>query len=175
MAVFALLCVARANQLFMQAPVALPEVAPVVYPTFRAPSQVFLRGAPRQAQAPFPALSLVVGVLGGAAAALAVTGRFAPQGEGVSRVSELLMSNRRNLKKEKRLRNRMNAFRFKKRTFGNKRFQRRDYAKEAAIQEEDNMFYSLIFTATAEEARMLEQEEKEKAKQERQSPQKQAA
>merc|ERR1740138_1838907 len=50
---------------------------------------------------------------------------------------------RTNLKKDKRQRNRVNAFRFKKGP---------DYAAEQKKADEDNKFFSLVFTYSAEEA-----------------------
>ena len=66
------------------------------------------------------------------------------------------MSCRTNLKKEKRSRNRINAFRFKKGGFVRRRFNGPDYAAEAKKQEEDNQFFSLIYTYSAEEAAAAE-------------------
>mmetsp|Transcript_7770 Transcript_7770/g.24320 ORF Transcript_7770/g.24320 Transcript_7770/m.24320 type:complete len:129 (+) Transcript_7770:44-430(+) len=62
------------------------------------------------------------------------------------------MACRSNLKKEKRLRNRVNAFRFKKGGFGKKRFSNNrfeDRAVAAAKATEDAEFLSLIFTQSA--------------------------
>ena len=60
---------------------------------------------------------------------------------------------RTNLKKEKRARNRVNAFRFKKGGFTRtRRFNGPDYAAEQKKADEDNKFFSLIFTYSAEEA-----------------------
>ncbi|EOD28097.1 hypothetical protein EMIHUDRAFT_468761 [Emiliania huxleyi CCMP1516] len=62
------------------------------------------------------------------------------------------MACRSNLKKEKRLRNRVNAFRYKKGGFGKKRFSNNrfeDRAVAAAKATEDAEFLSLIFTQSA--------------------------
>jgi len=64
------------------------------------------------------------------------------------RSSEPLMAMRRNLKKEKRLRNRQNAFRFKQPT-PRFRFNRRN-DPDPKLAGEDAEFYSKIFTYTAE-------------------------
>eukprot|EP00322_Chrysochromulina_rotalis_P030345 CAMPEP_0115853788 /NCGR_PEP_ID=MMETSP0287-20121206/13685_1 /TAXON_ID=412157 /ORGANISM="Chrysochromulina rotalis, Strain UIO044" /LENGTH=125 /DNA_ID=CAMNT_0003307877 /DNA_START=44 /DNA_END=421 /DNA_ORIENTATION=- len=58
---------------------------------------------------------------------------------------------RTNLKKEKRARNRVNAFRFKKGGFQKKRFNNGpDYAADQKKADEDNKFYALMFSFTAE-------------------------
>lgn len=55
------------------------------------------------------------------------------------------MGCRTNLKKDKRLRNRINAFRFKKGGFVNKRrFNGPDYAAEQKKADEDNQFFSMV-------------------------------
>ena len=59
------------------------------------------------------------------------------------------MACRTNLKKEKRLRNRTNAFRFKKGGFTKRRFNGPDYAAEQKKADEDNQFYSLVRAETA--------------------------
>merc|ERR1719486_517912 len=59
---------------------------------------------------------------------------------------------RTNLKKDKRLRNRVNAFRFKKGPVFKRRFNGPDYAAEQKKADEDNKFFSLVFTYSAEEA-----------------------
>lgn len=74
------------------------------------------------------------------------------------------MACRTNLKKEKRQRNRVNAFRFKKGGFVRRRFNGPDYAKEAANQEDDNAHYALVFTYSAEAAAAEEAAAKEAAK-----------
>ena len=63
------------------------------------------------------------------------------------------MSCRQNLKKEKRIRNRVNAFRFKKQVFKFRRFDNSaQSAEDAKKADEDNKFYSMVFTTLAEEA-----------------------
>jgi len=75
------------------------------------------------------------------------------------------MACRTNLKKEKRARNRVNAFRFKKGGFVRRRFNNGpDYAAEAKKEQEDNDFFSMVFTYSAEEAAAAEAEAKEAAK-----------
>ena len=60
---------------------------------------------------------------------------------------------RTNLKKDKRVRNRVNAFRFKKGGFTKKRFNNGpDYAAEQKKADEDNKYMALIFSYSAEEA-----------------------
>ena len=54
------------------------------------------------------------------------------------------MGCRTNLKKEKRQRNRINAFRFKKGGFTKRRFNGPDYAAEQKKADEDNKFFSLV-------------------------------
>ena len=55
------------------------------------------------------------------------------------------MACRTNLKKEKRVRNRVNAFRFKKGGFVSKRrFNGPDYAAQQKKADEDNQFYSMV-------------------------------
>jgi hypothetical protein len=54
------------------------------------------------------------------------------------------MSCRTNLKKEKRQRNRVNAFRFKKGGFTPRRFNAPNYAAEAKKAEEDDKFLSMV-------------------------------
>lgn len=55
------------------------------------------------------------------------------------------MSCRTNLKKEKRQRNRINAFRFKKGGFSKRRFNNGpDYAAQQKAADEDSKFYSLV-------------------------------
>ena len=71
---------------------------------------------------------------------------------------------RTNLKKDKRIRNRVNAFRFKKGGFVRRRFNGPDYAAEAKNQEDDNNHYSLVFTYSAEAAAAEEQAAKEAAR-----------
>lgn len=61
------------------------------------------------------------------------------------------MACRTNLKKEKRQRNRVNAFRFKKGGFQKKRFNGPDYAAEARKAEEDNKYMAMVFTHAEEE------------------------
>ena len=61
------------------------------------------------------------------------------------------MACRTNLKKEKRQRNRVNAFRFKKGGFQKKRFNGPDYAAEARKAEEDNKYMAMVFTHVEEE------------------------
>ena len=73
------------------------------------------------------------------------------------------MGCRTNLKKEKRVRNRINAFRFKKGGFVRRRFGP-DYAAEQAKADADNQFYSMVFTYTAEAAALAEEEAKKEAK-----------
>ena len=73
------------------------------------------------------------------------------------------MGCRQNLKKEKRVRNRINAFRFKKGGFVRRRFGP-DYAAEQAKADADNQFYSMVFTYTAEAAALAEEEAKKEAK-----------
>ena len=73
------------------------------------------------------------------------------------------MACRSNLKKEKRLRNRVNAFRFKKGGFVRRRFGP-DYAAEQAKADADNQFYSMVFTYSAEAAALAEEEAKKEAK-----------
>jgi len=68
------------------------------------------------------------------------------------------MACRQNLKKEKRLRNRINAFRFKK-SAAPTRFYRNHAADDAKNANEDNEVYSLIFTHSAAAA-AAEQAEK---------------
>ena len=74
------------------------------------------------------------------------------------------MGCRTNLKKDKRQRNRVNAFRFKKGGFVRRRFNGPDYAAEAKNQEDDNNHYSLVFTYSAEAAAAEEQAAKEAAR-----------
>merc|ERR1719331_3311199 len=69
------------------------------------------------------------------------------------------MACRTNLKKDKRLRNRINAFRFKKGPTFRRRFTGPDYAAEQKKADEDNKFYSLVFTYSAEEAAAAQAEE----------------
>ena len=57
------------------------------------------------------------------------------------------MACRTNLKKDKRLRNRINAFRFKKGPTFKRRFTGPDYAAEQKKADEDNKFYSLVSAA----------------------------
>merc|ERR1712023_521635 len=59
---------------------------------------------------------------------------------------------RTNLKKDKRQRNRVNAFRFTKGPVFKRRFTGPDYAAEQKKSDEDNKFFSLVFTYSAEEA-----------------------
>lgn len=67
----------------------------------------------------------------------------------ISPVSSVSMGCRNNLKKEKRLRNRMNAFRFKKNT-GFQRFNNfADRGAESKKEAEDAEYMSLIFTYSA--------------------------
>lgn len=54
------------------------------------------------------------------------------------------MACRTNLKKEKRTRNRINAFRFKKGGFTKRRFNGPDYAAEQKKADEDNQFFALV-------------------------------
>ena len=75
------------------------------------------------------------------------------------------MGCRTNLKKEKRVRNRINAFRFKKGGFVRRRFGP-DYAAEQAKADADNQFYSMVFTYSAEAAALAEEEAKKEAKKE---------
>jgi len=74
------------------------------------------------------------------------------------------MGCRTNLKKEKRARNRINAFRFKKGGFVRRRFNGPDYAKEQKNADEDNQHYALVFSYTAEEAAAAEAEAKKAPK-----------
>merc|ERR1719181_1853962 len=62
------------------------------------------------------------------------------------------MGCRTNLKKEKRLRNRINAFRFKKGGFKKPRFPRPDYAADQRKADEDSQYATLVFSYSAEEA-----------------------
>ena len=57
------------------------------------------------------------------------------------------MGCRTNLKKEKRVRNRINAFRFKKGGFVKRRFNGPDYAADQKKADEDNEFYSMVRAA----------------------------
>ena len=83
----------------------------------------------------------------------------------VSRVeADTCMRCRTNLKKEKRVRNRVNAFRFKKGGFTKRRFNGVDYAAEQKKADEDAAFYALIFTHSAEEAAAMEAAAKEEEK-----------
>merc|ERR1719230_1595481 len=62
------------------------------------------------------------------------------------------MACRTNLKKEKRVRNRVNAFRFKKGGFTKRRFNNGpDYAAEQKKADEDNAYFAMVFTYSAEE------------------------
>jgi len=72
---------------------------------------------------------------------------------------------RTNLKKEKRQRNRVNAFRFKKGGFTRRRFNGPDYAADQKKADEDNKFYSMMFTFTAEEEAAAAEEAKSGNKQ----------
>jgi hypothetical protein len=54
------------------------------------------------------------------------------------------MGCRTNLKKEKRLRNRINAFRFKKGGFKKPRFPRPDYAADQRKADEDSQYSTLV-------------------------------
>ena len=75
------------------------------------------------------------------------------------------MACRTNLKKEKRARNRINAFRFKKSQPFRRRFNGPDYAADQKKADEDNKFYSLVFTYSAEaEALAAEEAKKQEAK-----------
>ena len=74
------------------------------------------------------------------------------------------MACRTNVKKEKRQRNRVNAFRFKKGGFTKRRFNGPDYAAEQKKADEDASFYALIFTHSAEEAAAMEAAAKEEEK-----------
>mmetsp|Transcript_21626 Transcript_21626/g.26563 ORF Transcript_21626/g.26563 Transcript_21626/m.26563 type:complete len:122 (-) Transcript_21626:448-813(-) len=77
------------------------------------------------------------------------------------------MGCRNNLKKEKRQRNRVNAFRFKKGGFGKKRFNNyEDRAAAAAKASDDAAFMSMIFTYSAAAEADAAAAEKEAAKQE---------
>lgn len=76
------------------------------------------------------------------------------------------MACRTNLKKEKRQRNRANSFRFKKGGFTKRRFTGVDYAAEAKKAEEDNAFYTMVFTYSAEAAALAEEEAKKAPKEE---------
>lgn len=80
--------------------------------------------------------------------------RFQAAVTPVERAGEASMACRTRLKKEKRLRNRINAFRFKKGGFQKKRFgpPGPDYAAEQKKADEDNKFMALMFSFTAEEA-----------------------
>lgn len=80
--------------------------------------------------------------------------RFQAAATPVERAGEASMACRTRLKKEKRLRNRINAFRFKKGGFQKKRFgpPGPDYAAEQKKADEDNKFMALMFSFTAEEA-----------------------
>ena len=60
----------------------------------------------------------------------------------------ICMGCRTNLKKDKRVRNRINAFRFKKGGFVKRRFFGPDYAAEAKKAEEDSKFFSLVRART---------------------------
>merc|ERR1712118_228487 len=71
------------------------------------------------------------------------------------------MGCRTNLKKEKRVRNRVNAFRFKNGGFVKRRFNNGpDYAAQQKKADEDNQFYSMVFTYSAEAAALAEEEAK---------------
>ena len=61
-----------------------------------------------------------------------------------ARVGDIAMARRTNLKKEKRVRNRINAFRFKKGGFTKRRFFGPDAAAEQKKADEDNHFYSMV-------------------------------
>ena len=63
-----------------------------------------------------------------------------------ARVGDIAMARRTNLKKEKRARNRINAFRFKKGGFTKRRFFGPDAAAEQKKADEDNQFYSMVRT-----------------------------
>jgi large subunit ribosomal protein L7/L12 len=87
----------------------------------------------------------------------------AGQPQMVARAPEPQMSGRRNLKKEKRVRNRVNAFRFKKpvpRFWNN----RRNGPVDPKNAQMDAEHVALVFTKTAEEAEMLAQAAKEAPK-----------
>merc|ERR1719164_116547 len=66
------------------------------------------------------------------------------------RCGAVTMRCRTNLKKEKRLRNRINAFRFKKNTFVRWTRPGQYNPEDAKKQAEDAEHYSLVFTAMAE-------------------------
>merc|ERR1719393_1036017 len=75
----------------------------------------------------------------------------------LSRVEDCpCMGCRTNLKKEKRQRNRINAFRFKKGGYIKRRFNGPDYAAEQKKADEDNQFFSMVFTYSAEVAALAE-------------------
>jgi len=76
------------------------------------------------------------------------------------------MSCRTNLKKEKRVRNRINAFRFKKGGFVKRRFNGPDYAAEQKKADEDSQFFSMIFTYSAEADAAAAEEAKNAPKEE---------
>ena len=63
------------------------------------------------------------------------------------------MSNRMNLKKEKRIRNRVNSFRFKKVTFGRKPWQKDNSIgpKQAANDAEDQLYLAQVFSPETSE------------------------
>jgi hypothetical protein len=82
---------------------------------------------------------------------------------GVSQSGICMMARRQNLKKEKRQRNRINAFRFKKRVpFRFNRFNDRNQRPEA--NPEDVNFAAMVFTHMAVEAEQLAAAEASKDK-----------
>ena len=77
-------------------------------------------------------------------------GDFVPASSDAWRAESPCMGCRTNLKKEKRVRNRVNAFRFKKGGFTKRRFNNGpDYAADQKKADEDNKFYSLVSRKTS--------------------------